>query len=513
MTPTQRWTVAVAWIVILTAGADNLGVNTALRSIQATGVASAPALLWALLVHLLALLAALSAGDRIGTRIGNRRTLIAGALLYGAASAACALAAHGTVLIAARAGQGAGSGLAVAAALGLMGPAFPADSRGTAAHRVAPGFAFALVAGPLADGAVAAGPGWRWIFAVDAVIGAFVAAVGYRLIRPDRGRRGRLDPEGALAAIIAAGAPVWAVLRADRVGWRAPEVCVVAAAGVVALAALLWWATPSGPLHRWTFLAANASDLLLFASVYGTGFVVAAELRGTGGHGPLGIGLRLTPWTAFMAAAMLCPVRERFSRQWVSALGSTVHAGGLVWLAYLAPTGRLSAAAAIPLALSGIGAGLALSRARVAGLGRVLRNAPGRAPALLGTVPMAGAAVGIAVLAVVAHASRSGVPGPGRAAGTALECAAALASAAAVAILAVPRERRAVPRPQAPRPPLWRGPAGPSPYLMVARQRCPGSDVACGGEAGPRGELDQGPAGPRSGAGPEGLYRLVVDLP
>lgn len=455
MTPTQRWTLAVAWIVILTAGADNLGVNTALRTIQATGVASAPTLLWALLVHLLALLAALSAGDRIGTRIGNRRALIAGSLLYAGASAACGLATHGTVLVAARAGQGAGSGLAVAAALGLMGLAFPADSRGTAAHRVAPGFALALVAGPLADGAVAAGPGWRWIFAADAVIGVCVAAIGYRLIRKDRGRRGRLDPEGALAAVIAVGGPVWALLRADRVGWRAPEVLAATAVGVVALAALLWWDTPSGPLHRWRFLAANASDLFLFASIYGTGFLVAADLRGVGGHGPLGIGLRLTPWTGFMAAATLYPVRERLGREWVSALGSALHAGGLVWLAWLAPSGRLSTTAAIPLALSGIGAGLALSRARVAGLGQVRRDAPGRAPALLGAVPMAGATVGIALLAVVAHASRSGVPGPHRAAGTAMACAAGLALAAAVAILAVPRERGPAPRPPTRRGPVW----------------------------------------------------------
>jgi MFS family permease len=471
MTATQRWTTAVAWTMIGTAGADNLGVNTALRSIQATGVASAPTLLWALLVHLLALLAALSAGDRICSRVGSRRALIAGSLLYAAASAACALAVHGTVLVAARAGQGAGSGLAVGAALGLMNLAFPADSRGTAAHRVAPGFALALVAGPLVDGAVAAGPGWRWIFAADAAVGVCAAALACRAIRPDQGRHGQLDPEGTLAAVVAAGAPVWALIRAERVGWAAPEVLALVAAGGVALAAVLWWDTPSGPLHRWRFLAANASDLFLFASVYGTGFLVAAALRGEGsqggqggqgglggpvglvgpvgqvgqgahgGHGPLGIGLRLMPWTVLMAAAMIWPVRGRFRREWVSAIGSTLHAGGLVWLAFLAPSGQLSATAAVPLALSGIGAGLALSRARVAGLGRTRREQPGRAPALLGALPMAGAALGIAVIAVAAHAGRTGVPGPDRAARTALCWAAGLALAAAAAILAVPRER------------------------------------------------------------------------
>ena len=459
MTATQRWTTAVAWTMIGTAGADNLGVNTALRSIQATGVASAPTLLWALLVHLLALLAALSAGDRICSRVGSRRALIAGSLLYAAASAACALAVHGTVLVAARAGQGAGSGLAVGAALGLMNLAFPADSRGTAAHRVAPGFALALVAGPLVDGAVAAGPGWRWIFAADAAVGVCAAALACRAIRPDRGRHGQLDPEGTLAAVVAAGAPVWALIRAERVGWAAPEVLALVAAGGVALAAVLWWDTPSGPLHRWRFLAANASDLFLFASVYGTGFLVAAALRGEGsqggqggqggqvgqgahgGHGPLGIGLRLMPWTVLMAAAMIWPVRGRFRREWVSAIGSTLHAGGLVWLAFLAPSGQLSAIAAVPLALSGIGAGLALSRARIAGLGRTRREQPGRAPALLGALPMAGAALGIAVIAVAAHAGRTGVPGPDRAARTALCWAAGLALAAAAAILAVPRER------------------------------------------------------------------------
>jgi hypothetical protein len=218
---------------------------------------------------------------------------------------------------------------------------------------------------------------------------------------------------------------------------------------------------PSGPRHRRTFLATSAADLCLFASVYGPEFLVATDLRGVGGLGPLGAGLRLTPWTAVMALAMLWPARDRgvcvAPGRWAPALGPALHAAGLIWLAYLVPGGRSWLTWPMPLVLSGAGAGLALSRTwwatpglmTLAGPARPARSGP--APVRARAVPLAGAAAGVALGAVVAGfgglGGIGGLGGVGAAAGDdglvrALCWAAALAVAAAVARLAVPVPRQ-----------------------------------------------------------------------
>jgi len=57
---------------------------------------------------------------RIGDLIGRRMVLLAGLMLFTAASLACGLAPTASVLVAARFGQGAGAALASSVALGMI---------------------------------------------------------------------------------------------------------------------------------------------------------------------------------------------------------------------------------------------------------------------------------------------------------------------------------------------------------------------------------------------------------
>jgi len=81
----------------------------------------------------------------------------AGLALFVAASAACALAGSIGWLIAARAVQGAGAALVMPLAMALLSTAFPREERGKALGIFSSVTGLALIAGPVAGGAIAQG--------------------------------------------------------------------------------------------------------------------------------------------------------------------------------------------------------------------------------------------------------------------------------------------------------------------------------------------------------------------
>jgi len=129
-TPRQRATLLVASLASFMVGLDALVVTTALPTIHAQLHASAATLAWTVSAYSLAFAALILTGSALGDRLGRRRVFLAGMGLFTASSAACALAPTAGALIAARAVQGAGGGLAVPLTLVLITEAFPAHRRG-----------------------------------------------------------------------------------------------------------------------------------------------------------------------------------------------------------------------------------------------------------------------------------------------------------------------------------------------------------------------------------------------
>src|ERR671935_3112775 len=131
-TPTRSpaWVIALTGLGSLMVALDALVVATALSTIRVDLGASIEALEWTVNAYNLSFAVLLMTGAALGDRYGRRSLYALGLALFGAASAACALAPDVGWLIGARAVQGAGSALLMPLGLALLSAAFPPERRG-----------------------------------------------------------------------------------------------------------------------------------------------------------------------------------------------------------------------------------------------------------------------------------------------------------------------------------------------------------------------------------------------
>jgi len=218
---------AKKWVLVLTSAAsfmvalDALVVTTALSTIRADLGASIETLEWIVNAYNLTFAILLLTGAALGDRFGRRRVFAAGLALFVVASAACALSASAGALIAARAAQGTGAALVMPLAMALLGAAFPREQRGKALGILSGITGIALIAGPVAGGAIAAAVDWRWIFWINLPIGLVILPLIRAWIAESRGPDTALDAGGLILATGAALAAVWGLMRAAGGGWSA----------------------------------------------------------------------------------------------------------------------------------------------------------------------------------------------------------------------------------------------------------------------------------------------------
>src|SRR5437660_4808071 len=216
------WTFAISSIALFMVTLDNLVVTTAIPVIRKDLHASLSALEWTVNAYTLTFAVLLLTGAALGERLGRRHMLAAGVGLFTAASAACALAPNAGALVAARAVQGAGAALMLPLALALLSAAFPPQRRAWALGIFASVTGIAVLAGPVVGGAVAQGLDWPWIFWLNVPIGlVMIPLILVRIPAAERSRAS-LDPAGLLLAAVGALCIVWALIRANSLGWTSP---------------------------------------------------------------------------------------------------------------------------------------------------------------------------------------------------------------------------------------------------------------------------------------------------
>ena len=252
--------------------------------------------------------------------------LAAGVGLFTAASAGCALAPDAGALVAARAVQGAGAALMLPLALALLSAAFPPQRRAWALGMFASVTGIAVLAGPVVGGAVAQGLDWPWIFWLNVPIGlVMIPLVLTRIPAAERESRASLDPAGLLLAAGGALCIVWALIRADSLGWTSPEIAATLAAGIVLGAAFIAWELRAAGTH-------GAAAPVPLAADRGGQRGHLQRVRPADGHGVLHgavpgdrAGLRAVRRRAAAAAgvrhllAVIAPFAERSSTGSVSA--------------------------------------------------------------------------------------------------------------------------------------------------------------------------------------------------
>lgn len=148
-------------------------------------------------------------GGRLADRLGPRGAFRAGTALFGAASAAAAVANGGGTLVAARFAQGAGAALTAPAAMALAGALFPERARRRRAMAIWGVLsASGATAGTVLSGLIFTWGSWRLVF-VPPVLVAVAAALAAPAPYTGPRTTGPIDWPGAVLVTLAEAALVY----------------------------------------------------------------------------------------------------------------------------------------------------------------------------------------------------------------------------------------------------------------------------------------------------------------
>jgi DHA2 family multidrug resistance protein len=421
--PRYRWKVLASvvfgvFMIVL----DATVVNIAFRALQLDLHADVDASQWVISIYVLFLGVSTPASGYLGGRYGLKRVFLMGLALFTVASLLCGLAPDLPTLIAARALQGIGGGIAAPLGTAMLFAAFPPREQGLALGIFGVAVVSAPAIGPLIGGALVDLGHWRWIFFVNGPIGALGLALGSRWLRESRpGRHESLDWPGLLTSTLGFGAILYAASIAASRGWTAPEVLGSFAVGAVALAAFvrteLRVPTPLLDLrlfrHR-TFTNAVLVGWVAVLALFGAEFLMPLYLQVLRGHGAFDAGLVLLPLG--VAAAVATPIAgrlyDRVGPRPLVVVGFSILAVNTWQFARLDFDTPLPFVAFL-LALRGLALGLTVQTTLVAALGTVPKPALPRGSALVNATRRTFQSISVAVLATILSVTAGGSLGAG----------------------------------------------------------------------------------------------------
>src|SRR6201747_1136260 len=361
------WTLVLVSVGLFMVVLDNLVVNVALPSIHNDFGASVQALEWTVNAYVLAYGVLLLTGAALGDRFGRRRMFVTGISLFTLASAGAALAPSADLLIAARAGPGIGAGGAPPLTLTLLAGAFPPEKRGIALGVWSGISGVAVALGPLVGGAVIELADWHWIFWINVPIGLLLAPIAARKLDESYGPKAALDLPGLGLASSGLFGLVYGLVRAQTIGWTAPEVMVSIGAGIVLLAAFvrqeLRTESPMLPMQffaKRSFAVTNVVSMAMYFGMFGSIFFLSQFMQNVLGNTPLQAGLKLLVWTgATMVVAPFAGIfSERFGSRPFMVAGLSLQAIALGWLASEASVTQTYGSMLVPFVLAGAGMAL-----------------------------------------------------------------------------------------------------------------------------------------------------------
>jgi EmrB/QacA subfamily drug resistance transporter len=355
-------------------------------------------------------------GGRAADLLGARRILVAGLMLYAGASLAGGLAPSGEVLLAARAVQGLGGALVFPSTLALINTTFAEGRERNRALAVWGGTGAAgLVVGVLLGGALTQALGWEAVFFVNVPLAGAALTLAFVLIPPDRARetRGRFDLPGALSVTLAITLLVFALVQGPTLGWGSAGIVASAIAGALLLGGFVVIErrgrdplVPPRLLANRNLATASAVAFLFWATFGSILYFLTLYFQDVRGYDALETGVAfLLPTAVVVAGSTLAGqlvTRCGLKPTLVAAL-ATGAAGALILGLTMSPDSSY-AALAPGLVLVSIGDGVVFTTMFIAAGTGVADSEQGVASGIVSTSTSVGAAVGLALLVLVANA-------------------------------------------------------------------------------------------------------------
>jgi MFS family permease len=180
--PVSRGALAALSLCMLLPSLATSIANVALPTFVEAFGASFHQVQWVVIAYLLAHAVLVVGIGRLGDRVGRRRLLVAGLVLFTAASLACGMASALWPLVAARAVQGVGAAVLVAMSMALVADTLPKRQTGRAMGLLGTMSAIGTALGPSLGGALIDGLGWPSLFFLNLPLGAVALVLAWRYL-------------------------------------------------------------------------------------------------------------------------------------------------------------------------------------------------------------------------------------------------------------------------------------------------------------------------------------------
>jgi EmrB/QacA subfamily drug resistance transporter len=426
MTDTAPTKHRLGWVIALTSAAyfmvvlDSVVVITALPRMQRDLHVTLSSLQWTLNAYGIAFAAGIITAAALGDRFGRRRVFTIGLALFTVASVACALAPNLSVLIVARTVQGLGGAVVLPLSLTILTAAFPVERRGMIVGIYGGLAGLAVAMGPIVGGALTQSIDWHWIFWINVPIGIVAVLLGVRLLPESCGAPERLDLVGVGLVTAGVVALVWALTRANDVGWGSAETIGSLAAGVLLLAGFIWWErrvaepmVPPGMFAVRDFAIGNVTTFLMSGAIFAGGLLVTEEFQLARHFSPVGAGLRLLPFfaTPMLVSPVAGALSDRTGRRPIIVAGLSLLTAGFVWVAWRGAMQTSWIELVIALLVAGVGISMALPTVPTAVLSAVAPHEMGKASGINYMAQRFGAVFAVAIgSAVFASSGGLGTP-------------------------------------------------------------------------------------------------------
>jgi len=382
-------------------------VNIALAAIGRTFPVSAVTLGWVSTANILAAAALVVPFGRLADLVGRRRILLAGAVVFTAASGYAMFAGSIAQLIAARAVQGVGASAMFGTGIAILTSVLPPGERGRALGLNTAAVYLGLSLGPFAGGWLTSAFGWRSVFGAIVPVGVLMIVLLLVWLKGEwAGARGeRYDFPGALLFVVMQVALLSGLTRlTSAMG------ALLLVVGLVALAAFVWWEqrTPSPVLEmallrrNTVFAMSSTAALINYAATSAVGFLLSLYLQYVRGLSPAHAGLVLVaqPVMMMLVSPFAGGLSDRVEPRYVASLGMGLSALGLGALAVLIGSETPIVVVAACLLVLGIGFGLFTSPNTNAIMGAVAPRHYGVAAGFAGAMRLTGQvfSMGVAML-------------------------------------------------------------------------------------------------------------------
>ena len=388
-------------------------VSVSLPAIAHSLNASFAGIEWVITAYMLSFASLLMPAGALADRFGRKRLLITGLSVFTFASFLCGAAPNLTVLIAARALQGAGAAMQLSSALATLSHAFHGEARARAFAFWGSVVGIGIASGPVVGGLITQSFGWEWSFYVNLPIGIALIALIVKVIESSKDPGAvRLDLPGVACFAGALFLTTLALIEGNHRGWSDRWIIAELASAAVLFGLFVTVErNETRPMldlsyfRKSTYLGANLAQLSFSAGLLTMLTFIPIFLQNGLGHASAIAGLMMLPMVIplFIVPRLVASyLAHRWSGRALLTLGLFLVCLGLFWFA-----GVVRELAYVPMIggmlLTGIGAGLLNGETTKVGMTVIPKERSGMASGVSGTVRFSGLVIGIAALGAVLY--------------------------------------------------------------------------------------------------------------